>query len=304
MKNNIIYYYNLQINNLYQNNNIYYFEINSEHYELRQYTRDIKQQKEIYELNKKMIFYNIPVYKIIANKDNNIVTIINNIAYILLKINIKRKKEITLYNLTPFINYNFDNYNSLKRESWDILWGKKIDYLEYQINQTGKKHPLLVESFSYFVGLAENAISYAKNTTLETKKENVDKETLSHIKISKDIDYIYNPLNIILDHSSRTIAEYIKLSFFTNNQNIYNELNNFFSNYYFSEYGIRMLYARILYPSFYFDMYEEIILNKRKESDILNITSKTNEYENYIENIYLFLKKFYNIPEVEWLKKK
>jgi len=306
MKNNIMYYYNLYIDNIYQNNNYFYFDINNERYELVIYTRDIKEQKAIYELNKKMTMSNILVHEIIPNKDNYVVTIINNIPYILYKVYINKEKEITLSELTYISNYLFEYDDILKRDNWNTLWANKIDYLEYQINQTGKKHPILVDSFSYFVGLAENAISYAQNTIIETKKEEVDIGVISHRKIKEydKINCIYNPLNIVIDHKSRDLAEYIKLSFFKENKNIFNELNIYFSTNYFSLYGIRILFARILYPSFYFDMYEEIILNLRKESEILNITSRINEYEEYLRNIFFYLRRFYNIPEIEWLTRK
>lgn len=306
MKNNIMYYYNLSIDNIYQSNDYFYFDIKNERYELVIYTRDIKEQQAIYELNKKMVMHNILVHEIILNKDNYVVTIINNIPYILYKVYINKDKKISLAELTYLSNYNFEYDDILKRDNWDTLWGKKIDYLEYQVNQTGKKYPILVDSFSYFVGLAENAISYVKNTTLETQKEQTDTGVISHRKIKqcKKLNCIYDPLNIIIDHKSRDLAEYIKLSFFKDNKNIFNELNIYFANHYFSFYGIRILFARILYPSFYFNMYEEIILNLKKESEILNITSRINDYEEYLRNIFFYLRKFYNIPEIEWLTRK
>jgi len=305
MKNNIMYYYNINIENIYQNNNYYYFDINNERYEFVIYTRDIKEQEAIYKLNKKITESNLLVHEIIPNKDGYIVTIINNIPYILYKIYINKEKEISLLELTHLSYYNFEYDEILKRDNWYELWAKKIDYLEYQINQTGKKYPILVDSFSYFVGLAENAISYAKNTTIESQKEITDIGVISHRKITdyKKIELIYNPLNIVIDHKSRDLAEYIKISFFINNKNIYQELNSYFSKNYFSEYGIRLLFARILYPSFYFDLYEEIIINKRKESDILNISNQIIEYELYLKNIFYYLKNIYNIPEIEWLTK-
>ena len=306
MKNNIMYYYNLYLENIYQNNEYFYFVIGNERYELVVYTRDFKEQQAIYELNKKMINANIPVHEIILNKHNNIITTINNVPYLLYKVYINKEKKISLLELTHLSNYSFEFNDILKRDNWDTLWANKIDYLEYQINQTGKKHPLLVDSFSYFVGLAENAISYAKNTTLEIQKESLDKETISHRKILKDdtIYNIYNPLNIVIDHKSRDLAEYIKISFFNNNKNIFNELNFYFKNNQYSYYGMRILLARILYPSFYFDTYEDIILESKSESEILNITSRIFEYEEYLRNIFLYLKNFYNLPEIDWLIKK
>lgn len=306
MKNNIIYYYNIYINNLYQTNNYFYFYLNNQKYELTIYTKDIKKQKEIYQLNQKMLIANILVNEIIPNKDNNIVTIINNIPYILCKINVNEEKEITLQELTLYTNYRLEYSTLLKRDNWNILWSKKIDYFEYQINQMGKKYPILVDTFAYYIGLAENAISYVKNTLTEAQKEPTDFDVISRekININDKIKAIYNPLNIVIDHKARDIAEYIKISFFKNNNKIINELDQYFKKNFMSYYGMRLLFARVLYPSYYFELYEQIIQGNKSEEEILNITSKTNEYEEYLNIIFNYLNNYYNLPEIEWLKKR
>lgn len=304
MKNNIMYYYNLRIDNITQNNNNYYFTINNDNYCFTIYTRDIKESDAIYKLNKYMLSSNILVHEIIPNKDNYVVTIINNIPYILYKIYINKNKKLTINKLTYLSNYTYQVDKILTRNNWNILWSNKIDYFEYQINQMGKKYPILVDTFAYFTGLAENAISYVKYTTLETQIETSDNPVISHRKINNTIESLYNPLNIILDHKSRDIAEYIKLSFLNKNTNIYQELDSYFSNNYYSEYGLRLLYARIIYPSFYFDMYEQIIQGLRKESDLLNIVSLLDDYELYLKEMYYYLKKYHNIPEIDWITKK
>ena len=304
MKNNIMYYYNLRIDNITQNNNNYYFTINNDNYCFTIYTRDIKESNEIYKLNKYMLSSNILVHEIIPNKDNYVVTIINNIPYILYKIYINKNKQLNINELTYLSNYTYQVDKILTRNNWNILWSNKIDYFEYQINQMGKKYPILVDTFAYFTGLAENAISYVKYTTLETQIETSDNPVISHRKINNTIESLYNPLNIILDHKSRDIAEYIKLSFLNKNTNIYQELDSYFSNNYYSEFGLRLLYARIIYPSFYFDMYEQIIQGLRKESDLLNIVSLLDDYELYLKEMYYYLKKYHNIPEIDWITKK
>lgn len=304
MKNNIMYYYNLRIDNITQNNNNYYFTINNDNYCFTIYTRDIKESNEIYKLNKYMLSSNILVHEIIPNKDNYVVTIINNIPYILYKKYINKNKKLTINELTYLSNYTYQVDKILTRNNWNILWSNKIDYFEYQINQMGKKYPILVDTFAYFTGLAENAISYVKYTTLETQMETSDNPVISHRKINNTIEPLYNPLNIILDHKSRDIAEYIKLSFLNKNTNIYQELDSYFSNNYYSEYGLRLLYARIIYPSFYFDMYEQIIQGLRKESDLLNIVTLLDDYELYLKEMYYYLKKYHNIPEIDWITKK
>lgn len=301
MKNNIIYYYNIEVSNLVKNGNYYSFYFNGDRYEFNIYTRDFKEENDILKLNKFMVENNILVHEIIPNKNGNIVSVVDNVPYVLYKVYINKDKKITLDELTFMSQYDVVGVDSLKRNEWDTLWGTRIDYLEYQINQMGKKYPILVDSFSYFVGMAENAISYVKNTIIETKKEKLDKDVISHSKVYDSINSIYDPLNIIIDHKSRDVSEYIKASFFLNNKKIFEELDIYFSKNYYSFYGIRLLFGRVVYPSFYFDLYDNVILGNVKESEVLNITSRTVEYEAYLREIYYYLRKFYNIPMIDWL---
>lgn len=301
MKNNIIYYYNIEVSNLVKNGNYYSFYFNGDRYEFNIYTRDFKEENDILKLNKFMVENNILVHEIIPNKNRNIVSVVDNVPYVLYKVYINKDKKITLDELTFMSQYDVVGVDSLKRNEWDTLWGTRIDYLEYQINQMGKKYPILVDSFSYFVGMAENAISYVKNTIIETKKEKLDKDVISHSKVYDSINSIYDPLNIIIDHKSRDVSEYIKASFFLNNKKIFEELDIYFSKNYYSFYGIRLLFGRVVYPSFYFDLYDNVILGNVKESEVLNITSRTVEYEAYLREIYYYLRKFYNIPMIDWL---
>ncbi len=306
MKNAILYYYNIKVKELHSKEDYFYFYYENDKYELVVYNRDLKDEEAIYKLNIQMINSNITVHELVLNKEKKIITLINNTPYILYKIYINENKESNLSEIEYLSNLNLDYDKSLIRSSWDLLWAEKIDYFEYQVNQNGKKFPLIVDSFSYFVGLAENAISYVKNTLLETERQYIDIGVISHrkIKVYDTIYNLYNPLNIIIDHKARDLAEYIKNSFFENNSDIFNQLDEYFKRNYFSEYGIRLLFARILYPSFYFDLYEDIILGKKDEKEILNLTTKINAYEKYLYQVYLYLNKFYRIPEVEWLEKK
>ena len=303
MKNDIMYYYNMNINNIKEYNGNYYFTFNDSKYEFVIYNRDIRENEAIYMLNRNMINNNILVNKIILNKDNYVVTYINNIPYIMYIVYIDKNKNISLNDIAYLSNKKYMIDNLLTRNNWDILWSNKIDYFEYQMNQMGKKYPIVVDTFSYFASLAENAISYAKNTMLEVKKENEDDLVISHRKLDNSLESLYDPLNIIFDHKSRDIAEYIKLSFFKENKNIYNELDFYFKNNYYSLYGIRLLYSRIIYPSFYFDIYESIMQGISKESDLLNIVTKINDYELYLKDMYYYLRKFYDIPSIEWIIK-
>ena len=304
MKNAIEYYYNLKPKEINNYHNYYYFYYNNYLYVLFLYNDEISKLNNIYNLATYLNNINIPTHQIIINNKNDIISIIDNKYYILYKILINNyNKQIDIKDINYLTNIIINNnFNT----NWDILWSNKIDYLEYQINQSGKKYPLIVESFSYFVGLSENAISYFKNTILDIPKSNDATGVITHkkIDINNTLFNLYDPINIVIDYKIRDIAEYIKISFFKDNFNIFKQLNYYFSHNQLSIYLVRLLFARILYPSFYFNLYDEILTNKKEETEILKITKRISDYENYLYQIYLYLFKLYQIPEVEWLKKR
>ena len=223
-----------------------------------------------------------------------------------MKILININKPINLPEISYLSNFKINYQNNLMRANWSYLWSKKIDYLEYHQKQNERKYPLLSSSFDYFIGMSENAITYLNNTITNMIPTNTDIGVISHdtIKIDDTIHTLYNPLNIIIDHKARDLAEYIKISFFKDNINILEELEEYFKHNYFSFYGINILISRILYPSFYFELYDEIINNQINESAISSITSRIDNYEIYLNDILNYLKKYYNTKEINWLKKR
>ena len=302
MKNIINYFYNLNITELTNKDNIYSFYDNDELYHFYIYNNNIKNldlTKDIDDSLKKDTL----IHEIIINKDNSIITYYNNIPYILCKINININKPITLGEINYLSSKVISTNSKITYHSWQDLWSIKMDYLEKVINENGKKYPIIVDSFNYFVGMAENAISYCNN--LSNKEVDNNSLVISHriININDTVYAIYDPVNIIIDHKARDIAEYIKYSFFSDNTNIFKELNIYFKYNYYTKDDVVMLLARVLYPSFYFNMYEDIMINSKEEKIITNITSKLDKYELYLARVFKYFNNFYNLPVPEWLNK-
>ena len=62
-----------------------------------------------------------------------------------------------------------------------------------------------------------------------------------------------------------------------------------------------MLYARLLYPSYYFDIYEQIMNKKIDEDNLLRIVNKVNLYEQFLKKAYLEISKYANIEKIDWI---
>ena len=302
MKNIINYFYNLNITELTNKDNIYSFYDNDELYHFYIYNNNIKNVDLTKDIDDSLMKDTL-IHEIIINKDNSIITYYNNIPYILCKINININKPITLGEINYLSSKVISTNSKITYHSWQDLWSIKMDYLEKVINENGKKYPIIVDSFNYFVGMAENAISYYNN--LSNKEVDNNSLVISHriININDTVYAIYDPVNIIIDHKARDIAEYIKYSFFSDNANIFNELNIYFKYNYYTRDDVVILLARVLYPSFYFNMYEDIMINSKEEKIITNITSKLDKYELYLARVFKYFNNFYNLPIPEWLNK-
>lgn len=292
MKNVINYYYNLYPENVFQNKDGYYFYIEGIRYCLIKYIGNLNEIDSIYETHLDILRRGLYVHLIVLNHDGKPLTKINNNYYILLQTKYYEEK-ISLNNLIDFSEI----FISRKKCDWSKLWSDKNDYLEYQINLLGYKHPLLRDSFSYYLGLGEAAIAIANNI-----EDSLPLNVYCHKKISKkDTSFLlYNPLNIKVDLKVRDAAEYFKRSFF-DGFDIEKELTSFFNSVKFSTYEYMMFFARMIYPTYYFDMYEEIITGRIKDENILPIINKASEYEIYLKKIYNYYKSFLNIYPIEWL---
>ncbi len=296
MNNFVAYFYDITIDKLTFNNK--YYSFNYLGYLYRLYLIDNIDVDMLVNINKRLID-NTLVSEIIINRDGKYISTYNGSNYILIKIYANPEKKISLDEITYLAN---TLYTKNIKMNWAKLWSTKIDYLENLINENGKKYPLLVDSFNYFVGLAENAISYYNS--IEIGNDNTYVISHKTLKYNDTVDVLYNPLNIIFDYSVRDVAEYIKNSFWNNNKNIYDELSEYMKYNHLSITDVKLLISRILYPSFYFGLYEDILIYNMNESIILKFTNKLPQYEIYISNMIAFFNNYYDIPKINWLNRK
>ena len=294
MKDFIWYFYKIKIDMINSYNNYYSFTYNNSIYKLYIVSENINISFLI-TLDKRLLSYTL-ISEIIVNTDGEYISTYNNTKYILIKLFVNPNKILCLSEL---ISFDYTLYIDNNITNWGLLWSKKIDYLEKLVSENEKKYPLIVNSFNYFVGMAENAISYYNSIIIP----NNYRTFISHrsISLNNSIQDVYNPLNIIFDYIARDIGEYIKNSFFINNKNIFNELNSIINN--LSIIDIKLIISRIMYPSFYFNLYEDILVYNSNEKILLNIINKLDNYEKYLSNIISYFSNYYNIDSILWLKK-
>jgi hypothetical protein len=181
------------------------------------------------------------------------------------------------------------------------MWKTKIDYYEKQVNNFKNKFPLLNKTIDYYIGLGENAISFLVNNKII-----ISNYVLAHKRIYNNYSSFdfYNPLNFILDSRVRDFSEYIKSEFFYNNITV-DIFKNYLDYLNFTKDEYILLFSRLLFPTYYFDLYDEIVNGKLDENKIKNILNKNNDYILFLKNTfyYVIYAKKINIPNIEWIFK-
>lgn len=256
-------------------------------------TRYENELLEIHHIIKNNEYYD----QCIFNIEKKLVTPVNNQYYILLK-KVSRQIDLMECLLKPYrILIPRENYKLIDRSNWTFLWSKKIDYIEYQLLHLGNGYPLLKNSINYFIGMAENAISYVYETYRSIKPQSYSL-VISHKRIMKrDFN---NPLNLIIDHRSRDIAEYLKYLFLNRNYD-YVKIKKDLENFQLDQFSCQLIYGRLLFPTYYFDMYDQIVNKNIEEKEIVPILKRVEEYEDYITNIYMLMSQSATIEKVNWL---
>lgn len=295
--------YNLKITSLNEYPRYSSFEWEGRTYYFTKIRHNETEFTELLGVVNELLSKNYPVYSFIKNVRGSFITPVENDRYVLLEVT-DAKKEISFLDMIklaclPVLNKR----DTFSRNNWGELWSKKEDYLEYQVGELGKSFPIILEVFSYYAGLAENAISYANHVIKEKDESSI---YLAHRRVIYPNLYLNacNPLNFVFDLKVRDIAEYLKSEALEDSKYALIDLKSYLSLEHLTHYEASMLYARLLYPSYYFDIHEAVMNKERDEKDILKIVDKINDMEYFLNASYTLISKYIPIEKVMWLEKK
>lgn len=214
---------------------------------------------------------------------------VNADGYCLMKIiifgdEITEKEMQRFYAIRNFNEEFYKQYVSLIE-----LWYKKLDYLEYQVSELSNRL-IINNSFDFYLGITEVVLQYLNNFSDVSMKQYL---SLAHRSLSSfNVIDFYNPLNIIIDIYTRDLGLYVK-----NNQD-YDYLYQFMQNA-SHDYAYYYLYARLILPSDYFKILEDILLDNQQEKELSNYINKYLEYEEYIKCI----DEMFGFSLFSWIKK-
>lgn len=241
---------------------------------------------EVYlrELQQWQIWLNgsVSLHDFVFNKDGNLLSD----GYVLFKCNVLNDNV----NLNDVILFN--NIRNLEKKKYFInmvdFWESKIDYLERQLSEFSYS-ALINNSFDYYVGIAEQLLSYLK-------KQQYDKNAdlcLSH-RVFNSLSSLefYCPLNVCIDYSVRDLALYIRN---TNDVNLLMELVDKIIDVDEKAY----FFVRMAFPFSYFTELSNVLIEKKDEKKLINIVNNVNQYEKYLS----FLEEQFNNKLFYWIKK-
>ena len=294
------YYYNIDVDLVRNDGNYYYFKYGDNFYILSL----VKDKNRVFNFQKNMNIFNRNAFfhRAVNNKYSKSITVVNNDAYILLSINLIYNR---LINFNDLLNnqllYVSSEDSYAYRLDWIDLWKNKIDYFERYFMEKGIAELDVNVLANYYIGLGESAIAYLSDTLLQYGFFFND-FVVAHYRIGNNDTLVewYNPLNVLVDHKARDLAEYLKSLFFVGKYDFY-EISKCLLQSGFSEIDFRILYARLLFPSYFFDKYERFINEKIGEKELFCLANTIDEYGKYLKKIYVIISKISHIPVVEWI---
>lgn len=300
MKNALIFFYNLYLDEIKKINNNHYFSYQNNDYVISLYNRDISEITDLYQLNVEMLQNGVNMYQIIPTKENSLLFYYENNYYVLMRIPMIKNKVITFDDILSF-NYLTQNnkFNKLDKSNWPIFWEQKIDYVEYQFSQTFKKYKNLNDTIYYYIGVWENGISYYNDNV----NNSILNKYVCHKRIGVETDLLefLNPLNFVIDYKERDLGEYLK-SYICGKKYTYDNLSLMLDKLSKDRNDTMRLISRLLFPSFYFDIYESIIFDKEHDDKILDIDKQYKNYEEFLKFIFKYYQTL-NIPSIDWIIK-
>ena len=304
MKETLEYYYGLDIESIEELDGKYHFKIENQDYFFVFYNRGIEELEDIINVSNEMVKKGINVHKILMNRNNSFLTKVGEYNYVLFALsNLNEEYDIfDMVKISEKLVLN-NNKSNLYRNNWGTLWSEKIDYFEYQVRELSIEKDVVKNSFSYYVGMAENAISYVNNTNVKYGGDTY-RIVLSHRRVfypNYKLNYL-NPLSFVFDLEVRDIAEYLKAMFFKKDISFcLDELSSYLKIRHLSLYEYQMLYARLLYPTYYFDVYESVMNKNGDEEQLVNIIKRCDSYEDFLKKAYLEISKYARIDKIEWI---
>lgn len=281
MKEFIEYNYDLRCDDLAILNNLLYFKHLDKFYIISNFNRD---EVEFEKVLNYLISNNLKSLKVVMNKKGSYISEFNGKKYVLMESDCEN--EIIDFPICIGGLINENNY-------WNEIWENRVVQLEKHKSELSLNKDIFY-ILNYYIGLIEICI-YNYNLLIR-KYGQKNGLSIQHNRIEfpmYSFSY-YNPVNYLFDFEFRDFAEYLKMRFFYSDFST-DEAISVIDNYNFDNFSINMFFVRLIYPTYFLELYDMQNKNNVYSDLFYDLLKKSSQYENFILKLITAMSSKYEI---------
>lgn len=281
MKEFIEYNYDLRCDDLAILNNLLYFKHLDKFYIISNFNRD---EVEFEKVLNYLISNNLKSLKVVMNKKGSYISEFNGKKYVVMESDCEN--EIIDFPICIGGLINENNY-------WNEIWENRVVQLEKHKSELSLNKDIFY-ILNYYIGLIEICI-YNYNLLIR-KYGQKNGLSIQHNRIEfpmYSFSY-YNPVNYLFDYEFRDFAEYLKMRFFYSDFSA-DEAISVIDNYNFDNFSINMFFVRLIYPTYFLELYDMQNKNNVYSDLFYDLLKKSSQYENFILKLITAMSSKYEI---------
>ena len=281
MKEFIEYNYDLRCDDLAILNNLLYFKHLDKFYIISNFNRD---EVEFEKVLNYLISNNLKSLKVVMNKKGSYISEFNGKKYVVMESDCEN--EIIDFPICSGGLINENNY-------WNEIWENRVVQLEKHKSELSLNKDIFY-ILNYYIGLIEICI-YNYNLLIR-KYGQKNGLSIQHNRIEfpmYSFSY-YNPVNYLFDFEFRDFAEYLKMRFFYSDFST-DEAISVIDNYNFDNFSINMFFVRLIYPTYFLELYDMQNKNNVYSDLFYDLLKKSSQYENFILKLITAMSSKYEI---------
>lgn len=281
MKEFIEYNYDLRCDDLAILNNLLYFKHLDKFYIISNFNRD---EVEFEKVLNYLISNNLKSLKVVMNKKGSYISEFNGKKYVVMESDCEN--EIIDFPICIGGLINENNY-------WNEIWENRVVQLEKHKSELSLNKDIFY-ILNYYIGLIEICI-YNYNLLIR-KYGQKNGLSIQHNRIEfpmYSFSY-YNPVNYLFDFEFRDFAEYLKMRFFYSDFST-DEAISVIDNYNFDNFSINMFFVRLIYPTYFLELYDMQNKNNVYFDLFYDLLKKSSQYENFILKLITAMSSKYEI---------
>lgn len=281
MKEFIEYNYDLRCDDLAILNNLLYFKNLDKFYIISNFNRD---EVEFEKVLNYLISNNLKSLKVVMNKNGSYISEFNGKKYVVMESDCEN--EIIDFPICIGGLINENNY-------WNEIWENRVVQLEKHKSELSLNKDIFY-ILNYYIGLIEICI-YNYNLLIR-KYGQKNGLSIQHNRIEFPIYSFsyYNPVNYLFDFEFRDFAEYLKMRFFYSDFST-DEAISVIDNYNFDNFSINMFFVRLIYPTYFLELYDMQNKNNVYSDLFYDLLKKSSQYENFILKLITAMSSKYEI---------